>query len=417
MKATAHLDVDVLAHEADDTLSVLLELVAPAADVDLVRAPAVLQVVLDRSGSMAGPRLDGAKRALLAVVDRLDPRDSFGLVAFDDRARIVVPAGPLADKVAVKHAIASIDDGGSTDLAAGYLLGLHEARRAAVPGRTTVLLVSDGHANAGETSPDVLGGLAAKAQHADAITTATLGYGLGYDERLLSAMSRGGSGAEHFAEDPDAAAALLASEVDGLLSQAAQAMTLLVCPSPAVRSVTVHNDVTVHPVADGLQLDLGAMYAGETRRLVLSLDVPGTATLGLLEVASLRLSYVELPELRQVEITLPLHVNVVPGDRAAGRVRDPEVRAELAYQQVQAAKRDASRRLSDGDVAGASDLIASAQSMLGEALACAPMSMSESLRDEADVVRGLREEIRAGRVSRAAKLGSADAARKSRRAR
>jgi Ca-activated chloride channel family protein len=55
-------------------------------------------VVLDRSGSMGGDRISGAKMALLSIVDRLDPRDRFGLVAFDDQVDIVVPAGPLADK-------------------------------------------------------------------------------------------------------------------------------------------------------------------------------------------------------------------------------------------------------------------------------------------------------------------------------
>jgi Ca-activated chloride channel family protein len=396
-------------------LSVLLELSTPEAPTTTERAAGALQVVLDRSGSMAGGRLEGAKRALLAVIDRLDPRDCFGLVVFDDRARIAVSAGPLTDKAAVKRAIASVEPGGSTDLAAGYLLGLSEARRIATPGRTTVLLVSDGHANAGETSPDVLGSLAAKAQSADGVTTSTLGFGLGYDERLLSAMSRGGTGSEHFAEDADAASGMIASEVDGLLSQAAQAVTLLVSPSPAVRAVTIHNDLPVHPVSDGLQVELGAMYAGENRRLVLTLDVPGIAELGLLEVASLRLTYVELPELNQVEVTLPLHVNVVPGDHAAGRIRDPEVRAEVAYQQVQAAKRDASHRFSAGDVAGADEALQSAELLLTDALVSAPVGMAASFLDEVDLVQQLRDDARSGAISRAAKVSSADASRKSRR--
>src|SRR4051812_41689742 len=103
MHITAHLDVDMVAVETEDEISVLLELAAPAAstDADEARPPATLQVVLDRSGSMAeDDRLGGAKRALLALIDRLDPTDNFGLVAFDDEATVVVPAGPLPDKEA-----------------------------------------------------------------------------------------------------------------------------------------------------------------------------------------------------------------------------------------------------------------------------------------------------------------------------
>ena len=53
-----------------------------------------------------GDRLEGAKRALLALIDRLEPTDNFGVVAFDDAVQIVVPAGPLVSKPAVKAAIA-----------------------------------------------------------------------------------------------------------------------------------------------------------------------------------------------------------------------------------------------------------------------------------------------------------------------
>jgi hypothetical protein len=239
----------VLAHEADDTLSVLLELSAPVVDGG-PRHPTAFQVVLDHSGSMAGPALEGAKAALLSLVDRLHPQDAFGLVVFDDEATVVVPAAPLSDKARVKQAIAAVHPGRSTDLAAGYLLGLQEARRVLSPAGATLVLVSDGHANAGERDPDRLGPVAGKA-HADGITTSTLGYGLGFDETLLAALSRAGGGNQHFAEDPDVAGQHLAGEVTGLLSQAAQAVSLLVQMAPTVRGVKVVNDLPCHVVPEG----------------------------------------------------------------------------------------------------------------------------------------------------------------------
>jgi Ca-activated chloride channel family protein len=53
----AHLDLDVVAHETDDQLSVLLELTAPELPSTGARAPSTVVVVLDRSGSMAGDRI------------------------------------------------------------------------------------------------------------------------------------------------------------------------------------------------------------------------------------------------------------------------------------------------------------------------------------------------------------------------
>src|SRR3954452_19961911 len=101
MRLNALLDVDVVALEADDAVSVLLELAAPVADAARTRPRSTLQVVLDRSGSMAAARPDAPLPPLAALVLRLDPIDHFGLVAFDDQVQVVVPAGPLHDKAAV----------------------------------------------------------------------------------------------------------------------------------------------------------------------------------------------------------------------------------------------------------------------------------------------------------------------------
>ena len=119
MQLSTKLDCDLVAVEHADELTLLVELTAPTPATTATRQAATLQVVLDRSGSMAGDRLEGAKKALIALVDRLDPTDNLGVVAFDDAVQVVVPAGPLTDKAAVKRAIAAIDAGGSTDLSVG----------------------------------------------------------------------------------------------------------------------------------------------------------------------------------------------------------------------------------------------------------------------------------------------------------
>ncbi len=415
MHVTAHLDLDVLAHETDSTLSVLLEIAAPAAPVVAAgsRPPGALEVVLDRSGSMQGPPLEGAKQALEHVVDTLDPRDSFGLVVFDDQALVVVPAAPLRDKAAVKRAIRGVHPGGMTDLAAGYLRGLQEARRAASAAGATLILISDGHANSGETRPDVLGSVAAKAR-ADGVTTSSLGYGLGYDERLLSALARSGGGNENFAENPDDAGRVIIGEAAGMLEQAAQAASLLVTMSPAVRGVKVINDLPTHLLADGLLVELGGFYTGETRKVVLTFDVPALSALGLAEVATLTLRYVELPALVEHTVTVPVHVNVVPGDDAAGRLPDAVVRSELAYLEAQRLKREASTALSAGDPAAAVQHLAAASAGLARAMPAAAPSLRADLSDEAAALDALMADVRQGQIQRAAKTASSDAAYKSR---
>lgn len=413
MNLDAHLEVDVVAHQGDDELSALVELTAPDAAADAERAPSTLVVVLDRSGSMSGARIAAARKALLSLVDRLDPRDRFGLVAFDDQVDVIVPPGPLNGKPAVKQAISRVHERGSTDLSGGYLRGLQEARRMADDAGALVLLISDGQANRGVTDPGQLGDVARKA-HSDGITTSTLGVGLGYDERILSAIAAGGAGNELFAETADEAEQLIAGEVTGLLSMAAQAGALLVRMTPHVRGVRVLNELSSTVTGDGVLVELGSFYSGETRKLVLTFDIPGIPGLGLAQIATLEFTYVALPALEQQTITVPLHVNVVPGDQAAGRVPDPVVRTEVAFQQAQRAKREASTALSAGDAIAAEASLRAARQVVADAVASAPPELASELHEELSLLSRMEEEARYGSRERAAKFGSADAAYKSR---
>jgi Ca-activated chloride channel family protein len=407
MKLDAHLDVDLVAVEQDDEVTLMLELTAPMEACDAPRAAATVQVVLDRSGSMSGERLDAARHALAELAERLDPADRLGVVAFDDEVTVVVPAGPVLDKAALRAAVLAIPPGGTTNLSGGLLRGIQEARRAAGPAGATLLLLSDGHANAGVTDADRLAGVAAAAR-AQGVTTSTVGIGLGYDEALMAAIARGGQGSHAFAADGDGAGAVVAGEVAGLLTKTVQAASLIVRPRASVDTLTLWNDLPSQAVDGGVMIELGDLWAGETRKLVLSLAVPAIAALGLAEIATLELRYVALPVLAEETITFPLAVNVVPGDQAAGRLRDPKVQTELLFQQAQEAKRRAADALDRGDHEGARRAYAAA----GETLMAAPAA--PELQDEALILAELADHVRSGQAALAAKRSRAEHARKAR---
>ncbi len=334
---------------------------------------------------MSGAPLEGAKKALAALVRRLDPTDNFGLVTFDDSAQVVVPAGPLTDKEGVLALIEGVYAGGMTDLSTGYLRGLRELRRVAGNGGT-VLVISDGHVNGGIQDVDQFASITAKA-YGDGIVTSTLGYGRSYDETLLSAISRAGSGNHVFADDPDAAGAAIAAEVDGLLNKVVQGLALTVSFESSVQFVRLYNDLPAQQLADGtVMIELGDLYAKEGRKVLLKFKVPAIASLGLARIATLNLAYVELPGLIEHVAALPIHVNVVPGDEAAGRVPHPAVRSELLFQEAQETKRRASEAFERGDAASAMGLLAETQMQLRDALEAAPEGVAEGIRAELDEV-------------------------------
>jgi Ca-activated chloride channel homolog len=414
MHLNALLDVDVVAVETADRLTLLVELAAPAPARPAARPPATLQLVLDRSGSMGGGQLEAAKRALRTIVDRLDPSDHFGLVVFDDAVSVAVPAGPLASKAAVRHVIGALDVGGSTNLGGGLVRGVQEARRVKGERGATVVLVSDGHANVGVVDPARLAQAAAAAR-AVGVTVATVGMGLGYDEQLLAAIARGGAGNTHFAEEADAAGEAIAAEVDGLLEQVATAATLTVRPTGAVAGIELWNDLPANALAEGIVVELGDFYAGEERRLLLAFDVPAMPGLGLAQVCELALSWVEVATLDTHTVTIPLHVNVLPGDQAAGRVANATVQTEVAFQAAQRAKREAADALRRGDTAAATRAYGKASRAIGDAAAAAPPPLAAELRGEAALMLDLADRASWDDANRLAKFTEADRHRKNRR--
>ena len=96
----------------------------------------------------------------------------------------------------------------------------------------------------------------------------------------------------------------------------------------------------------------------------------------------MELQYVELPGLVEHTITLPISVNVVPGDEAANRVPDPTVRSEVLFQEAQDLKRRASEAFELGDGEAGKSLLDQTRAALDQAQACAPPAVADGIAAE-----------------------------------
>jgi Ca-activated chloride channel family protein len=396
MNVKALLDVDMVALEAADKVTLMLDLTAPANPAQSTRPGQAIQVVLDRSGSMQGQPLDAAKGSLLKLVSRLAPQDAFGLVAFDDSALVIVPTRTMADHhmPSLRKAIRDLQTGGSTDISAGYLMGLRELTRVQATGGSTLLLISDGHANAGEQDPKFFQEVSTKSA-TEKVTTSTIGLGNGYDETILEALAQGGGGAHRFAGSIDEAVGAIAAEVDDLLDKTIVNAVLRVTPTPAMSGAPAIEIVQRLPYwKDGetFVVQLGDLYSGENRRFVIDLDVPGITSLGLCKIADVTIEYLDLAQRQEISVTMPVNVNVVPGDVAAGRIADPIVRAERLILEAQTAKSLAVDELLNGKIKEASSRLKGAASSLRREASLIPVTDERSAESLA-IIKAEADEI------------------------
>lgn len=201
---------------------------APEATRRTGRRPLDVAIVIDRSGSMSGPKLQLARQAARRAVQLLGPQDFVALVAYDTEVDRMVPGARLTPdhRRTLLEAIDRLRAGSSTNLSGGWLTGCEEVGRSARPEAVArVLLLSDGLANHGITNRDTL------AHHASELRTrgvvsSCIGIGHDFDERLMEGMARAGGGNFYYLENPEQIPDYLASELGDALEVVARGVTL-----------------------------------------------------------------------------------------------------------------------------------------------------------------------------------------------
>ena len=162
-----------------------------------------LSIVLDRSGSMAGQPLFEAKQAAIMMVNKMRASDQISVVAYDDRADLIVPTTTCDDKQAIVRAIQNIYEGSLTNLHGGWIMGAEQvALKKNVKSINRVLLLSDGNANVGLTDINELKDQCSRLAETN-ITTSTYGLGGSFNEELMVSIAGAGLGHSYYGQTSD----------------------------------------------------------------------------------------------------------------------------------------------------------------------------------------------------------------------
>lgn len=177
----------LLAESTDPQLIyVLLEMSAQGVPSTMPKLPLNLCLVIDRSSSMRGERLQQVKEAAARIVDMLGEEDYFSLVTFNDRAEVVVAAQRARNKGDLKRMIGGVEAAGGTEMATGMALAIQEIQRAML-GRSVsrILLLTDGRTYGDESRCVEI----ARRAQGRGIGLTALGIGGEWNEDLLETMA------------------------------------------------------------------------------------------------------------------------------------------------------------------------------------------------------------------------------------
>lgn len=258
-----------------------------------------LALVLDTSASMED-WLPETIAAAGKLVGDLESGDRFSIVAYGSEVSVLVPgteATATAKGEALKRMSEVLPEGGTNTSAAivaarSQLLGLSALNASPSNDRVRrIVLLADGSANEGVVSPDDLSNLAAESA-TQGVSITTIGIGLLFDEETLARIAVKGRGNYYFAESADMLASVFTTELSRLTSTVATGVQLRISTKPAVDVVEILG-YEMMELDGGVLVDVADMHAGETRKLVIAVEVESSERRSM-PIADIDASFVAL---------------------------------------------------------------------------------------------------------------------------
>jgi Ca-activated chloride channel family protein len=255
-----------------------------ARNVDMV-------IVLDRSGSMKGRKINDARQAVLHLLSGLTARDRFALVTYSDGVQQISALDNVtADRGRQLNALVSgIRAGGGTNLGDGLQTGIKVMLAAPETGNARkLILISDGLANKGITDSTRLGQMASVAVEKE-FAVSTVGVGNDFNEQLMTTIADRGAGNYYYLENPLAFAEVFQKE---FFYARATVATNVSISFPLGSGISIV-DAAGYPLnvqKNRAVFFPGDLRAGQTRKLFLTLQVP-TGETGNFELGRIKACY------------------------------------------------------------------------------------------------------------------------------
>jgi Ca-activated chloride channel homolog len=350
------------------------------------RPPMEVVIVVDTSGSMAGAKIENARAAATQLVKNLKDGDIVALDAFSDNAHTVIPPTRLDARTRedITRSIATLGVSGSTNMFEG--LTLAEGQVAAAPATHSlrrIVMISDGIANVGPSSPEALGTIAERGLRFRAQVT-SLGVGTDYDERTLNALSVKSSGRLYHLTEPKEMATILKNEADLFNATLASDSFVEIVPAPGVQVLGADGIRADWHEGGTLRIPIGALHAGQHREALVRVRLtdPMSFEGQKRSLASVRLRFRDAQDSDLERVQEVVARTQLTSDSAAiASTVNSRTKAIVAIQDAAKTQIAAAQRINDGNFMDADKELEKAQKQL-QAQAAVVTSAPEKKRIE-----------------------------------
>ncbi len=365
-------------------LDLILRITPPELKINKPRPVLNLSLVIDRSGSMEGKKIEYARKAACYLVEQLAFNDRLSITTYDDKVDVIIPSTLVNKKEVILNKIKQIFTGGMTALHDGWIEGGKQVSQYLQPEQLNrVILLSDGLANRGETNPDVIGSnVHGLSKHG--VSTTTMGIGDDYNEDLMQAIALSGDGNYYYIQYPEQLEGIFSNELLGIKATIGQKVSIGIKTLVDVELVDVFNDLDKTNYGN---YKLPNLIAGNSVDVVLRLKIPPlTQSKALVEF---RLAY-NNPEAQLREVShYSLELPVLNSIQLSELPFNDQVREKVTQLLATRSRDEAVRNLDRGDIAGTRQIL---QDTRNQILASAPI-MTPILQQEIDELDALEKNL------------------------
>jgi Ca-activated chloride channel family protein len=326
------------------------------------QTPLNVALVLDNSGSMQGERIGYARRAALSFVERLQARDRLALVTFSEQAKVRYPSTENVDKAKLRTIIGRIHDENSTALYEGVETGAGQVAEHLNKARLNrVVLLSDGEANIGPSSPQELAELG-RSLAKKGISVTTVGLGESYNEELMMKLAAASDGNHVFARNAAQLEGIFRAEFDDARAVVARDAQFDIQLQPGVEAVQVYGyDAQIK--GQDIQVKIPQLRGGQEKYVIVEAKASPGSTVDKLPLANVELVYQPMSG-EAVKAQGQSQAELVPDEKAAAASTNPAVMEKAMLQVGTAQNERALQAISKGDVAKGKSLLKDNAAML-----------------------------------------------------